>query len=172
MLEKNSVNCLAKAEGAIEAAVNAWCDRKIRFREFLEITGLERGYIQGIEKRGLWKYSGPESGTGNWRSYSPKDVLAFKLSERFRRAGFVAESAWSIIRSEIDRLIVDCGILRLDAEYSFMLSGMKVTLPATEIIDGVTERIAEYFQPLTESSDAVLDAHRIENEEFEGRENS
>ncbi len=151
----------------IRARIDFWTTPRIRFRELLEITMLERGYVQGIEQRGLWKYSGPEKGTGRWRSYSPKDLLAFTLSKKLTGAGFEAEDAWGIIKGELNRMLVDCGILRTMTEYSFARNALLITIPAAEIIDGLTVKILRYFNDVSNLNEGAFTAHVIMNENAE-----
>jgi hypothetical protein len=112
----------------IADAVAAWGQRDIRFREFLQITGYSRGYIQGIEQRGLWKYGGTEKGTGNWRAYSLKDMVAFMLGEVLMGAGFTGESAWALIRDNLDQIIEGC-LLRKETDFSEMRNTIQITIP-------------------------------------------
>ena len=146
--------------------VDRWADRKIRFREFLAITTYARGYVQGIEKRGLWKYSGPEKGTGNWRAYSMKDVFAFFLAETLVLAGFEGEAAWAIVRSNIDEIIIRT-ILDREAEFSVTRNTVRITIPAARIIGQVIERVQQYYGHLENASAAVLTGNVAANDLFD-----
>jgi len=83
----------------------AWATPAFSFQDVLVLTGLGRGTIQGWEKRGLWSYPGPESGTGSWRRYSLNSILQFALAGKLSRLGLSARFAWRVLDIESERLL-------------------------------------------------------------------
>jgi len=83
----------------------AWVTPAFTFGDALMLTGLGRGTIQGWEARGLWRYPGPESGTGSWRRYSLNSILQFTLAGRLSRLGLAPRFAWRVLDIESERLL-------------------------------------------------------------------
>jgi len=83
----------------------AWSTPAFTFDDVLVLTGLGRGTVQGWEARGLWRYQGPEEGTGNWRRYSLGTILRFSLAGTLSRLGVGARFAWRLLDIEAERLL-------------------------------------------------------------------
>jgi len=154
---QNSEHCLTAQPEAMtaEEAVADWYDGRFRFREVVLLTGLDRGYIQGIEDRGLWKYATKNAGTGNWRSYSLADLLALRLARTLTLAGFEAAMAWGIIQGELKNIIVEVGMLHSRSEHSVIRNTIKITIPAAKLIADLWKDVKEHLGAMAED-DTVL----------------
>jgi hypothetical protein len=77
----------------------------LRLREILAIVDMPEGRLRGWEQRGLYKYTGDESGPGEHRLYYFRDLLAFALAKNLTEAGLEPETAWKATRENLDRIL-------------------------------------------------------------------
>ena len=68
---------------------------RIRRREVLAATGLERGRVQGWEQQGFWKWPG---NAGEKRVYSIADTLRFALAAEMEASGISIRRTWEFLR--------------------------------------------------------------------------